>query len=154
MTDPSRVVVLGSGFAGLWAALAAARRLDELGVAVGTVDVTMISSTPYHDIRVRDYESDLSTARIPLSALLDPVGIEHIIGEVTAIDAVARVVESTAGAHGYDRLVLAVGSRVVKPDIPACGSSASTSTPMTQRPDCKPTCAGLPRAPLTRRPRQ
>ncbi|MFI6773148.1 NAD(P)/FAD-dependent oxidoreductase [Nocardia sp. NPDC050412] len=118
MTDPSPVVVLGSGFAGLWAALAAARRLDELGVAVGTVDVTMISSTPYHDIRVRDYETDLSTSRIPLSALLDPVGIKHIIGEVTAIDALARVVESTAGAHGYDRLVLALGSQVVKPDIP------------------------------------
>lgn len=118
VTDPSPVVVLGSGFAGLWAALAAARRLDELGVAVGTVDVTMISSTPYHDIRVRDYETDLSTSRIPLSALLDPVGIKHIIGEVTAIDALARVVESTAGAHGYDRLVLALGSQVVKPDIP------------------------------------
>ncbi|MEV4238316.1 NAD(P)/FAD-dependent oxidoreductase [Nocardia sp. NPDC050408] len=118
MTDPSPVVVLGSGFAGLWAALAAARRLDELGVAVGTVDVTMISSTPYHDIRVRDYETDLSTSRIPLSALLDPVGIKHIIGEVTAINALARVVESTAGAHGYDRLVLALGSQVVKPDIP------------------------------------
>ncbi|WP_280239832.1 NAD(P)/FAD-dependent oxidoreductase [Nocardia abscessus] len=118
MIDPSRVVVLGSGFAGLWAAIAAARRLDELGVAAGTVDVTMISSTPYHDIRVRDYETDLSTSRIPLSALLDPVGIEHIIGEVTAIDAVARVVETTAGAHGYDRLVLALGSQVVKPDIP------------------------------------
>ncbi|MFQ6324643.1 NAD(P)/FAD-dependent oxidoreductase [Nocardia sp. CWNU-33] len=118
MTDPSRVVVLGSGFAGLWAALAAARRLDELDVAVGTVDVTMISSTPYHDIRVRDYETDLSTSRIPLRALLDPVGIKHIVGEVTAIDALARVVESTAGAHGYDRLVLALGSQVVKPDIP------------------------------------
>ncbi|MGW4325082.1 NAD(P)/FAD-dependent oxidoreductase [Nocardia sp. NPDC004573] len=118
MTDASRVVVLGSGFAGLWAALAAARRLDELGVAVGTVDITTISATPYHDIRVRDYEADLSTSRIPLSALLDPVGVEHIVGEVTTIDAAARVVESTAGAHGYDRLVLALGSQVVKPDIP------------------------------------
>ncbi|MGW5221524.1 NAD(P)/FAD-dependent oxidoreductase [Nocardia sp. NPDC004085] len=118
MTDPSRVVVLGSGFAGLWAALAAARRLDELGVAGETVDITMISSTPYHDIRVRDYEADLSTSRIPLSVLLDPVGIEHIIGEVTAIDAAAGIVESTAGAHGYDRLVLALGSQVAKPDIP------------------------------------
>lgn len=118
VTDPSRVLVLGSGFAGLWAALGAARRLDELGVAPGTVDVTMVSSTPYHDIRVRDYESDLSPSRIPLSDLLDPVGIKHITGEVTAIDAPARIVESTAGPHGYDRLVLALGSQVVKPDIP------------------------------------
>jgi NADH dehydrogenase len=118
VTDPARVLVLGSGFAGLWAALGAARRLDELGVAAGTVDITMVSSTPYHDIRVRNYEADLGPSRIPLSDLLDPVGIKRITGEVTALDASARIVESTAGSHGYDRLVLAVGSQVVKPDIP------------------------------------
>ncbi len=118
MADPARILVLGSGFAGLWAALAAARRLDELGVTPGTVDVTMVSSMPYHDIRVRNYEADLSPARIPLSDLLDPVGVKHITGEVTAIDGLARIVESSAGAQHYDRLVLALGSQVVKPDIP------------------------------------
>ncbi|SEC93629.1 NADH dehydrogenase [Rhodococcus koreensis] len=76
MTDSDRVLVLvlGSGFAGLWAALGAARRLDELGAA-GTVDVTVISATSFHDIRVRNYEADQSACRIPLSDLLDPVGI-------------------------------------------------------------------------------
>ena len=37
----SEVLVLGSGFAGLWAALGAARRLDELGAAPGDVTVTV-----------------------------------------------------------------------------------------------------------------
>ena len=87
-------------------------------MAPRTVDVTIVSSTPYHDIRVRNYETDLSPSRIPLSDLLDPVGIEHITGEVTAIDAPARKVESTAGSHRYDRLVVALGSQVAKPDIP------------------------------------
>ena len=62
----SEIVVLGSGFAGLWAALGAARRLDELGVADGDVNVTVLSSQPYHDIRVRNYEADLT--RVPHSA--------------------------------------------------------------------------------------
>ena len=35
----SDVVVIGSGFAGLWAALGAARRLDELGVPAGEVTI-------------------------------------------------------------------------------------------------------------------
>ncbi|MFC9363272.1 NAD(P)/FAD-dependent oxidoreductase [Rhodococcus sp. NPDC057014] len=123
MTDSDRVLVLGSGFAGVWAALGAARRLDELGAA-GTVDVTVISAKPFHDIRVRNYEADLSACRIPLSDLLDPVGVGHIAAEVTAIDTAARTVTVTVSGDGaggtqrYDRLVLALGSRVAKPDIP------------------------------------
>jgi NADH dehydrogenase len=115
----SRVLVIGSGFAGLWAALGAARRLDELGVPAGQVDITLLSRRPFHDIRVRNYEADLSACRIPLADLLDPAGVAQVTGEVTAIDADARtVVTATGGTHRYDRLVLAAGSQVVKPDIP------------------------------------
>ena len=39
-------MVIGSGFAGLWAALGAARRLDELAVPAGTVDITVLSAKP------------------------------------------------------------------------------------------------------------
>ena len=114
----SEVVVLGSGFAGLWAALGAARRIDELGVAPGEVNITVVSSLPYHDIRVRNYEADLSACRIPLRDVLDPVGVEHVAANVTAIDPVSRTVATTLGTRSYDRLVVALGSRVVKPDIP------------------------------------
>jgi NADH:ubiquinone reductase (H+-translocating) len=115
----SAVIVIGSGFAGLWAALGAAWRLDELQVKAGTVDITVLSAQPFHDIRVRNYEADLSACRVPLADVLDPVGVAHIATEVTAIDADARVVTTSGGAtYGYDRLVLASGSRVVKPAVP------------------------------------
>lgn len=114
-----QVLVIGSGFAGLWAALGAARRLDELAVPAGTVEITVLSAKPFHDIRVRNYESELSACRIPLCDLLDPVGVAHVTGEVTAIDAAARRVTLADGqTHCYDRLVLASGSRVNKPDLP------------------------------------
>jgi NADH:ubiquinone reductase (H+-translocating) len=113
------VVVIGSGFAGLWAALGAARRLDELAVPADTVDITVLSAKPFHDIRVRNYEADLSACRIPLADLLDPAGVAHIATEVTAIDTSARAITTSDGVtYGYDRLVLASGSRVIKPAIP------------------------------------
>jgi NADH dehydrogenase len=115
----SEVLVIGSGFAGLWAALGAARRLDELAVPPGTVGITVLSAKPFHDIRVRNYEADLSACRIALADVLDPAGIAHVTVEVTGIDAQARCVTASTGeTYGYDRLVLASGSRVVKPDLP------------------------------------
>jgi NADH:ubiquinone reductase (H+-translocating) len=114
----SDVVVLGSGFAGLWAALGAARRIDQLGVGPGDVNITVISALPYHDIRVRNYEADLTPCRIALQDLLDPVGVGHLAAEVTAIDPGSRTVTTSLGARGYDRLVVALGSQVVRPAIP------------------------------------
>jgi NADH dehydrogenase len=113
------VLVIGSGFAGLWAALGAARRLDELAVPAGTVGITVLSTRPFHDIRVRNYETDLGACRIPLADLLDPAGVEHVVAEVDAIDTDARSVSTTSGAtYSYDRLVLAAGSQVRKPEVP------------------------------------
>src|ERR1700730_17656322 len=110
------VVVLGSGFAGLWAAVGAARRLDELHIPARDVGVTVISSQPFHDIRVRNYEPDLTACRIPLSALLDPIGVASDRADVTAIYTAALTI-AISGADGfdsqdYDRLVLALGSSV------------------------------------------
>ena len=68
--------------------------------------------------RVRNYEADLTPCRIPLSELLDPVGVRHIVADVTAIAPADRTVITSIGTHTYDRLVTALGSRVAKPDLP------------------------------------
>ncbi|OBJ48780.1 NAD(P)/FAD-dependent oxidoreductase [Mycobacterium asiaticum] len=113
-----RVVVIGSGFAGLWAALGAARRADELAVS-SQVEITVLSQKPFHDIRVRNYEADLSDCRIPLADVLDPVGVRHVTADVVGIDVEARRLTTSTGlTFGYDRLVLASGSSVCKPDLP------------------------------------
>ncbi|MGH7041619.1 MAG: FAD-dependent oxidoreductase, partial [Acetobacteraceae bacterium] len=117
-----RILVLGAGFAGLWSAIGAARELDELGIGPDQVEVSVVNRTAWHSIRVRNYEADLEATRVFLADVLDPIGVRHIVGEVTDIDVAGRAVtcsiQGSTHALPYDRLVFALGSRLVRPPIP------------------------------------
>jgi NADH dehydrogenase len=123
----ARIVVLGAGFAGLWAALGAARKRDEIGKPAADVEILVVDRNPYHNIRVRNYEVDISEAAIPLVEVLDPVGIQHRVAEVQGIDPVRQHVSVTTNSGSevieYDRLVLALGSQLVRPAIPGLASN-------------------------------
>lgn len=123
----ARIVVLGAGFAGLWAAIGAARKRDEIG-ANSEIEIHVLDRNPYHNIRVRNYEADLGEVALPLGRLLDPIGVSHGLGEVEAIDPLHRRISLvTSGGEetlAYDRLVLALGSEVMRPDIPGLAAHA------------------------------
>ena len=123
----TRIVVLGAGFAGLWAALGAARKRDEIGAPASDVDILVVDRNPYHNIRVRNYEVDISDVAIPLAELLDPVGVDHRVAEIGEIDPVKQQVSVTANGNSdvitYDRLVLALGSELLRPAIPGLMSN-------------------------------
>src|SRR5579862_174503 len=124
--DRQRIVVLGAGFAGLWAAIGAARKLDELGIGAERVEVALVDRHAYHSIRVRNYEADLGDTRIPLDQLLPPIGVRHITAEVADIDLAGRRVIWADGSAplAYDRLVFCLGSRLVRPPIPGLSEHA------------------------------
>ena len=117
-----RILVLGAGFAGLWAAIGAARKIDQIGPAASEVEILVVDRNDYHNIRVRNYEVDLSDVTIPLADVLDPIGVNHMRAEVQAVDPSVRhvTVETAVGQQclTYDRLVLTLGSQLVRPAIP------------------------------------
>ena len=117
-----QILVLGGGFAGLWSAAAAARKLDELGSSPGSVEITLVNQHSYHSIRVRNYESDLTSTRVPLTDVLEPIGVRTVIGAVAGIDFDRQTVNvMSAGGElslPYDRLVFALGSQLVRPNLP------------------------------------
>lgn len=135
-----RIVVLGGGFAGLWSAIGAARALDEWGVGADQVEIVMIERTPWHSIRVRNYEADLEGTQVDLDSVLGPVGVHRLEGDVTAIDVARKTVtyrtrdlsrasgpSRTSGSPpsiAYDRLVFALGSRLARPPIPGLATHA------------------------------
>jgi len=114
-----QIVVLGAGFAGLIAAVGAARKLAELRIAKSDVAVTVVNRDRWHSIRVRNYESELADTRVALDDVLGPIGVDLVVGEVTGLDPERRAVALAGSAPlRYDRLVFALGSERVRPAIP------------------------------------
>lgn len=123
-----RIVVLGGGFAGLWSAVAAVRKLDEAALGPDAVEVVVVNRDAYHNIRVRNYEADLRDVRLPLTSVLDPIGVRLVEGEVTGVD-LARQSVTLSGKDGpmalaYDRLVFAPGSQLARPALPGLAEHA------------------------------
>jgi NADH dehydrogenase len=112
-----QIVVLGAGFAGLWAAIGAQRKLKEIGCAGEAVN-----RTPYHNIRVRNYEADLSELCVSLDEVLSPIGAERVLGDVVGLDTSSKAVsvKMRGGSRSlaYDGLVLTLGSQLVSPVVP------------------------------------
>jgi NADH dehydrogenase len=116
------IVIAGSGFAGTWAALSAARAVALAG-RTDTVDITVVSPEASLHIRPRLYESALHEMSPDLRALFQAVNVMHIAGTVEDVDADSRqiAVRTKAGQRqtmSYDRFVLATGSQVVRPRLP------------------------------------
>ena len=79
--EPNRILVVGAGFAGLWCAIGAARKRDELGISPGELEILVVNRDAYHGLRVRNYEAELAPTRVPLADLLEPVDVRWILGE-------------------------------------------------------------------------
>lgn len=122
------ILVAGSGFAGVWAALSAARAIS-LARREGDVEVVIVSPEPRLVIRPRLYEAVLENMDPDVSELLATVGVRHVGGLIQEIGVEGR--EATV-LHGdgavqpikWDRFVLAAGSRLATPPIPGLADHA------------------------------
>jgi NADH:quinone reductase (non-electrogenic) len=106
-----RVVIIGSGFGGLFAAKAL-RRAD--------VDVTVVGKTSHHLFQPLLYQvatgilSEGEIAPSTREVLRHQKNARVVLGEVTDIDLTARTVTSTVlgrtSVHPYDELIVAAGA--------------------------------------------
>lgn len=124
-----RLVIVGSGFAGMYAALSAARQRDAQKVSPEDFEITVVSPEPRLVIRPRLYEPEPETMSAPLSELFKAIDVRYERGSVDAIDTDGKSVEFVGpkGKHrklSYDRLVLSAGSRLFKPEIPGLADFA------------------------------
>lgn len=113
-----RILIIGAGFAGMWSALSALRLLDKQDR--NDVDVSVLAPEAVLGVRPRYYEQQVHQMQAPLGPLFDVVGVNFIRGVANSIDVDGKTVDYTdangaKGSLGYDKLVLATGSRVVRP---------------------------------------
>jgi len=106
---PPRVVIVGAGFGGLWAAKT---------LANAPVEVVVIDRENYHLFQPLLYQ--VATAGLSPADIAAPIrgivgvyrNVTVMLGEIVGVDVVARAVSIMGGRHvPYDYLVLATGAR-------------------------------------------
>ncbi|MGW2216055.1 NAD(P)/FAD-dependent oxidoreductase [Nonomuraea sp. NPDC001684] len=114
----AHVVIIGGGFAGVWSAAGAALARERAGGAAD-LRITLIAPNEHLVLRPRLYEPEPDLAKVELRRILGPIGVRHLRASVSTIDTGRRTVVADGREIGYDRLVLAAGSRLVRPrDLP------------------------------------
>src|SRR5215813_9589882 len=124
-----RLLIIGAGFAGMYAATSAARLRDLQGVPPEELEITLIAPEPFLVIRPRLYEPNPETMKAPLTELLQVTDVRYVQGKVDNIDTKRNSIAFTGpdgarGALAYDRLVLATGSTGFRPNIPGLAEHA------------------------------
>lgn len=105
--DPPRVVIVGAGFGGLWAARALARH---------PVEVLLIDRSNYHTFFPLLYQ--VAAAELEPEGIVHPVrsilrrfrNVHFALTEVQGLDLTHRMLKTEAQEIPYDYLILAVGS--------------------------------------------
>jgi NADH dehydrogenase len=118
MSDPSvpellsfDVLVVGGGFAGLNAALAAARR------SAGRLTVALVAPEPFMTIRPRLYEADPEHLVADIAGPLVAADVVFLEGSCSALEPDKRVRLEDGRRIGYRSLVLATGSQAWLPPV-------------------------------------
>ncbi|MEP8937517.1 NAD(P)/FAD-dependent oxidoreductase [Enterobacter mori] len=115
-----QILIVGSGFSGMWAAVSAAR----LSALEGKDNLKIAVLAPVPELRVRPrfYEEKVSTLVAPLTELFAELDIEFIAGRAKHIDTDAKRVtwrdnQGITSSVTYERLVLATGSQTKRLSI-------------------------------------
>lgn len=131
MTAPTRVLILGGGFGGLYAALEFEKALARgaaLEVTVINQDNFFLFTPMLHEIAAGDVE--LTAIVNPMRKLLRRV--QYITGEIARVDLAARQVSVLHGLDGhrhdlaYDHVILAMGSVTNFFGLPGMAENALT----------------------------
>ncbi|SDJ72542.1 NADH dehydrogenase [Bradyrhizobium sp. Rc2d] len=118
-----RLVIIGAGFAGMYAALSAARLREIQGVSPEALEIALVAPEPTLVVRPRLYEPKPETLTAPLLDVLEAIDVTYVQSRAETVDTKSCMVKiatakGTKKTLSYDRLVVTTGSRLFRPNIP------------------------------------
>jgi NADH dehydrogenase len=124
-----RLLIIGAGFAGMYAAISAARLRHLQGVSPDDLEIALISPEPFLVIRPRLYESKPEMMKAPLTELFREIEVRYVQGSVETIDSTSGLTtfvghDGTLDTLTFDQLVLASGSTGFRPSVPGLAQHA------------------------------
>ena len=100
-----RLVIIGAGFAGMYAALSAARLRDIQGVSPEELEIALVAPEPTLVVRPRLYEPKPETLTAPLLDVLKAIDVDYMQGSAETVNTEARTVQIVT-AKGRERPLL------------------------------------------------
>lgn len=115
-----RILIVGSGFAGMWAAISAARLSHLQGNT--SIEIAVLAPQPELRVRPRFYEAQVATLTVDLRPLFTELDVRFIAGSADYIDATNNAVlykkaDSESALITYNKLIIASGSYLHYTDI-------------------------------------
>ncbi|WP_405529739.1 FAD-dependent oxidoreductase [Streptomyces canus] len=120
-----RILVLGAGYAGAFAAGSLVRRLSP-----ADTEITVVNAEPVFVERMRNHQlaAGRELATVPLADVFAGTGVRLHVARVTAVDPERKSVVVTGedgdGELGYDTLLYTLGSRVADHGVPGVAEHA------------------------------
>jgi NADH dehydrogenase len=126
-TPTDRVVILGSGYAGL----RVAQQLERYAHEPGAPEVLLVDRHPYHQIitdlpQAASGRAEADTISLPIAHLLKRSRVRFLQAEVSHIDLQQQLVSTSEGALAYGTLVIALGSITAFYEVPGLAEHSLT----------------------------
>ena len=145
-----RLVIIGAGFAGMYAALSAARLRDIQGVSPEELEIALVAPEPTLVVRPRLYEPKPETLTAPLLDVLKAIDVVYVQGSAETIDTKSRAVRDRHRQRHARRRSPTIGwswppaAGCSVRTFPALPSTASASTSSTTRSPSTGICMAWP----------
>lgn len=111
MGDVKKIVILGTGYAGVHAA----KLLHKKFKKNTNVEITLIGKDPYHTLMTELHEVaggrvEEDSVKISLKRIFSGKRVNMVLDEIKSIDFNARKLQSETSIYEYDYLILGTGS--------------------------------------------